>query len=235
MKCILECPSWSPVLQLFIPSLGLVWLTYDVKEFSVLTFELSGCPNVPYLDKLADHGFTTNRELEQELSTQRLRKACRKGCLSSRLKEGIVWKNMLCCFCCFLIHLNFAEGSLDAWGAPTFHSNKKSTPFHLGSSGHFSSGYFRADLTAIDSTSVFWLVLFFLLFSSSYSLPVYTVWVSCNSVFLFVCLFVCLFVFKTDLVQTPVFPTCGRYLELIEWEIYLLNSFLSVFLGSMSV
>ena len=31
---------------------------------------------------------------------------------------------------------------------------------------------------------------------------------------------------KTDLVQTPVFVTYSRYLELTEWEIYLLRSFL---------
>ena len=40
------------------------------------------------------------------------------------------------------------------------HSNSKSIRFHLGSSGHFSSGCFRADLTAIGGASVFCLVLF---------------------------------------------------------------------------
>ena len=38
---------------------------------------------------------------------------------------------------------------------PLFHSNSKPIPFHLGSSGHFSSGCFREDLTAIIGASVF--------------------------------------------------------------------------------
>ena len=58
-----------------------------------------------------------------------------------------------------------------AWDALPFHSNSKFIPFHLGSSGHFSLGCFRADLTAIVGASVFCLVLFCLLFSSLYSLP----------------------------------------------------------------
>ena len=61
-----------------------------------------------------------------------------------------------------------ARGSLDPdWDTPPFHSDNKSFPFHLGPSGHFSSGCFRADLTAVAGASVFGLVLF----SSSYSLP----------------------------------------------------------------
>ena len=60
------------------------------------------------------------------------------------------------------------------WDAPPFHSNSKFIPFYLGSSGHFSSGCFTTDLTAIVGASVFCLVLF-CLFSSLYSLPLYTV------------------------------------------------------------
>ena len=58
-----------------------------------------------------------------------------------------------------------------AWDAPPFHSNSKFIAFHLDSSGHFSSGCFRAALTAIVGASVFCLILFCLLFSSLYSLP----------------------------------------------------------------
>ena len=54
-----------------------------------------------------------------------------------------------------------------ALDALPFHSNNKPIPFYLGPFGHFSSGCFRADLTAIVAASVFGLVLF----SSSYSLP----------------------------------------------------------------
>ena len=87
--------------------------------------------------------------------------------------------------------------SLDA---PPFH---KSIPFHLGSSGHFSSGCFRAYLTAIVGAAVFCLVLFsyFLphhLYSNILSEPAATVFL------------------KIDLAQTPVFITYGRYLELTE-------------------
>ena len=49
------------------------------------------------------------------------------------------------------------RGCLDA---PPSHSNNKSILFHLGSSGHFSSGCFRAYLTAIVGASVFCMVLF---------------------------------------------------------------------------
>ena len=56
-----------------------------------------------------------------------------------------------------------------AWDAPPFHSNNKSSPLHLGFSAHFSSGCFRADLTAIVGASVFWMPLWF--FVSAYLPP----------------------------------------------------------------
>ena len=61
------------------------------------------------------------------------------------------------------------EGNL-AWDAPPFHSNYKSVSFHLGSSGHFSSGCFRTDLTVMLGLQSF-PGLSCLWFSSLYCLP----------------------------------------------------------------
>ena len=84
--------------------------------------------------------------------------------------------------------------SLDA---PPFH---KSIPFHLGSSGHFSSGCFRTDLTAIVGATVYCLVLFcsfppHILYHNIPSKPAATVFL------------------KTHFIQTPVSVTYTRYLE----------------------
>ena len=80
-----------------------------------------------------------------------------------------------------------------------FHSNNKLIPFHLGPSGHFSSGCFRAGLTAIVGASVFCLGLF-----SFYSSPriFYCNILSEPAVAVFL---------KTDLVQTPVFGVWIAY------------------------
>ena len=51
-----------------------------------------------------------------------------------------------------------------------FQCDSKPIPLHLGPSGHFSSGCFRADPTAITRVSLS-LVFFCLFSSSSYSLP----------------------------------------------------------------
>ena len=101
-----------------------------------------------------------------------------------------------------------------AWDAPPFHSNSKFIPFHLDSSGHFSSGCFRAALTAIVGASVFFLVL------SSYYFPPHILDHNIPSEP------VSTDYLKTDLVHTTVFVTYSRYLELTKREIYLLRSFL---------
>ena len=90
-----------------------------------------------------------------------------------------------------------SEGNL-ALDAPPFHSNNKSIPFHLGPSGHFFSGYFRMDLTAmlgLQSFAWFFFASYFppyILYHNIPSEPAVTVFL------------------KTELVQTPVFVTYGR-------------------------
>ena len=82
-----------------------------------------------------------------------------------------------------------------AGDASPFHSNNKSIPFYLDSSGHFSSGYFRADLTATVGAAVF--AWFF--FASYFPPPIlYHNMPSGPAVTAFL---------KTDLVQKPVFVT----------------------------
>ena len=48
-----------------------------------------------------------------------------------------------------------------ALDALPFHSNNKPIPFYLGPFGHFSSGCFRADLTAIAGALFFCQFFFF--------------------------------------------------------------------------
>ena len=88
--------------------------------------------------------------------------------------------------------------------APPFHSNDKSIPFHLGPYGHFSSGCFRVDITAMLGFSLLpgsFLPLIFLLYILHHNI------LSETAVTVFL---------KTDLVRTPVFVTYSRYLEPIE-------------------
>ena len=83
--------------------------------------------------------------------------------------------------------------------------------FSPGSLWIFFSGCFTVDLTAFVGASVFCLVLFFpshIIYHNIPSEPATTVFL------------------KTHLVQMPVFITYGGYLELSEWEIYLIRSFL---------
>ena len=85
--------------------------------------------------------------------------------------------------------------------APPFHSNNKSIPYHLGPSGHFSSGCFRVYLTAVlglqSLPGSFLPFIFLLIFSTIiYHLSQLQQ-----------------FLKKTDLVQTPLFVTYVRYLE----------------------
>ena len=75
-----------------------------------------------------------------------------------------------------------AEGNLDAWDAPWDVPPPTvitSPSLHLGPSGHFFSGYFRMDLTAMLGLQSF-PGLFCLWFSSLYCLPYYTIWATCN-------------------------------------------------------
>ena len=77
-----------------------------------------------------------------------------------------------------------ARGSLDArdapWDVPSSHSNNKPIP-SPGSLWAFFLRLFQNGSNSYAGASVFCLVLFCLLFSSSYSLPYYTIWASCNS------------------------------------------------------
>ena len=82
--------------------------------------------------------------------------------------------------------------------APPFHSNNKSIPFHLGPSGHFSSGCLRVDLTAmlgLQSFAWFFFAFYFpphILYHNILSEPATTVFL------------------KTDLVQTHVLVAYSR-------------------------
>ena len=91
-----------------------------------------------------------------------------------------------------------------------------------GSLWAFCSGCFRAGLTAIVGASVFWLALF------SYFPP----YLLCHNILPEPAATVFL---KTDLVQTPVLVTYGRYLELIEWGIFFKIISPSELSGSTSV
>ena len=112
-----------------------------------------------------------------------------------------------------------AWGGLDAWGQscsryPPFHSNNKSVPFHLGPSGHFSQAVSEQvwqPLLGFQSFAWFFFASYFPPFIIYHDIPTEPA----VTVFL-----------KPDLVQTPVVVTYGRYLELTEWEICLLRSFL---------